>query len=56
MRGRGGHSGGGTRCRANHTSIVEVTVCKPDSCSTSADIDIFSKEEVDTLCRLMSRL
>jgi hypothetical protein len=56
MRSRGGHSGGGTKPHANHTSMVEATVSTPNSSSTFADTDVFSKEQVDALRRLMSRL
>jgi transposase InsO family protein len=51
-RGRGGHIGGRSRPRANHTSLIE----KNFSTSTSADPGIFSMQEVATLRRLMSRL
>jgi hypothetical protein len=51
-----GHSRGGTRPRANHTLYVETMVFAPDSSSLSADTGVFSKEEVDTLHRLMSQL
>lgn len=54
--GRGGHSGGGTRFCANHISMVDAIVLTLDSSSTSVDAGVFSKEKVDTLHRLMSRL
>jgi hypothetical protein len=56
MRGGGGYSEGETRPRANHTSMVETTLSTLDSSSTFADTGVFSKEEVDTIHRLMSGL
>jgi hypothetical protein len=50
-----GHTGGETKSRANHTSMVETFLSKPDS-SPPVDIEGLSKEEVETLCRVMSRL
>jgi hypothetical protein len=47
-RGCEGHSGGGTRPRANHTSMVETIVSTPDASSLLLDTGVFSKEEVDT--------
>lgn len=41
-----GRSDGGTRPRANHTSMVETSASSPDASSSS----------VDTLCQLMSQL
>jgi hypothetical protein len=36
-RGRGGRSGGGTRPRANHTSMVDTIVSTPEARSPFAD-------------------
>lgn len=55
-RGRGSRLGGGTRPRANHTAMVETIVSTLDASSPSVDTRGFSKEEVETFRKLVSRL
>jgi len=55
-RGRGGRTGGGFRPRAHHTSTVETTTPTLDTSSSTTDIGGLSKDEVESLRRLMSRL
>jgi len=54
--GHEGHTCGGTRPRANHTSTVEMAVPTPDTLPSTTDMGGLSKDEVEALCRLMSRL
>jgi hypothetical protein len=54
--GRGGHTGGGFRPWAHHTSTIETTTPTLDTSSSTRDIGGLSKDEVEALHRLMSRL
>jgi hypothetical protein len=45
IRGRGGHTGGRTRPRANHTSTVEMVVPTPDTHPFAIDMGGLSKDE-----------
>jgi hypothetical protein len=55
-RGCGGHTSGATKPWANHTSTVEMDVPTLDPSPSSTDMGGLSKEEVEALRRLMSRL
>jgi hypothetical protein len=50
-----GHTGGGFRPQAHHTSTVETTTPTLDTSSSPTDIGGLSQEEVEALRRFMSR-
>jgi hypothetical protein len=55
-RGRGGRTCGGFRPRAHHTSTVKTTAPTLETSSSTTDTWGLSKDEVEALHRLMSRL
>jgi hypothetical protein len=48
--GRGGHTGGGSKPRVNHTSTLEMVVPTPNTHPSATNMRGLSKDEVEALC------